>query len=478
MFSKLFPLIAILVGLTACSSPDFYIPVEARLPMCPVGLMEENVTIPMEDMLKSIEGVKEVQSITREGETVVYLEFSGKDLEPWEARNMVNTMLKSRAGDWRKVLPKLPEIGPVVREGEVFLQMDFTVQGISDEEVYHLSHALADSIAILPGVLNVDKSGLPKKVIEARTNVKRISDNFISAPMLEGLLSEATPSIASRRSGKKGEMEREMQDGLQRMRGRDVRNLMLEYKKLKELTDMEEAYHGTGNTFRLIVQAEEGDAMALKESIEGMTHAYVEFNALEITDRHSLNPLCDASSGCHLQFTGGSPEVLAMQTDKLKESLTQSGIEIEVYQTSEWDMRPKFALNESRLATSRLNATDVYRCLANEMEGKLVGKILDGVTNEPVEVRLYYTSGEHIDSVLNAQVPIYISEHDEYVNIELKNWISLTNERSASIHRQGDDYCGVVEVIPKEESLENVNQLIEQWLKATTFPEGISCTMD
>ncbi|MCG8689577.1 MAG: efflux RND transporter permease subunit [Minwuiales bacterium] len=179
------------------SDPDIDIPI-MYVSMTHEGISPEDATRllvrPMEQELRSIEGVKEMRSVGREGYASVLLEFeAGFDAD--EALSDVREKV-----DIAKV--DLPEDtdDPVVNEVNIglFPVLVVTVYGdVPERALVRIAKDLRDDLEGLPGVLEVDIAGDREEVLEVVVDPAKLESYSISNEELLRIVTQNNQLVAA-----------------------------------------------------------------------------------------------------------------------------------------------------------------------------------------------------------------------------------------------------------------------------------------
>ena len=471
----LLPILAVFFMGTSCSEVDFNIPVAAELWNCPPSEMEQIVTTPLADLLRPIEGVKHVQSITTKGKSTVYLQFHGSEIRPEEAKELVENRLKANDEIWRNKLPTLPSIKPMVREGETFLTLHLEVEINTIREKKQTLEALADSLMLMTEVLYVDRKTLPKTYIGIYTDANVLSNNLLTPMRFEGFIDNHCSAVHKQLSGKKSAMLKEQTTDVTKITKSSISNVNFKDVAFNKVARMKIQHLYDSDHYELTVQAIEGDADAIRDQVVALLAADGAFEGVNLASTSTYSPLAEAPSVVSVCFEGSTPEELAMQADKFCEGMSSANMDARIFQTAARHNDYIMQVNHGLLKGSRLSATDIYYTAANEIEGQLMGSLfLDG---SPVEVRLFYSEGEALPTKFQKSVPCYLSRYDEYISLALGDFVEMSQSNYCDIHRY-DDYNSIrLNLYPKDIGNEQVRAQVDAWAKAMKFPEGIRCRM-
>lgn len=173
------------------STPDIEIPfilITTTNPGVSPEDIENTITIPIENKLTGIKGVKEVSSTSSEGMSIIVCEFhTNIDIENALQR------VKDKVDQARPELPADGDepIDPVVTEVDItdFPVITIALTGkISSVRMKVLAERLEDEIEAVQGVLEVDVVGAPEREIILEIDPDRVEQYGLSANELLGLL--------------------------------------------------------------------------------------------------------------------------------------------------------------------------------------------------------------------------------------------------------------------------------------------------
>lgn len=162
------------VSLPRESAPDITIPVViVSTPYIGVspGDIENLVTIPLENELASVKGVKEMRSTSAEGVSIVVLEF--------EPDSVIEDALQRVRDRVNRVQPSLPDDAedPTIREisfSDVPVVL-ITLAGNDEQQLKRLAEDLDDRISRVPGVLDVKITGGTERQIRVQVMPERLA---------------------------------------------------------------------------------------------------------------------------------------------------------------------------------------------------------------------------------------------------------------------------------------------------------------
>jgi multidrug efflux pump len=158
------------------SSPDITIPyvfISTAYRGASPEDIEKSITIPIEDELQGIPGVKKVTSVSSEGNSFINVEFlTGTDIDS------AVTKVKDRVDRAKGELPNDLEDDPVVQELNIS-EMPILILSLSGtaglRRLSALAEALADEIEAIPGVLEVEVSGKVEREIQIQLSPERLA---------------------------------------------------------------------------------------------------------------------------------------------------------------------------------------------------------------------------------------------------------------------------------------------------------------
>jgi len=153
--------------------------------------VEINVTIPIEDELQKVTGLKDLKSYSAENVSTVFVEIDPdvKDIE--EVKKDVN-----KAVDRVANLPKKIKDRPIVTElkSQIFPVFEVAISGdsqISELELRKYAKTLEKKISELPGVAGTKKVGYRKREVHVEVDPVKANNQYVS-------LSEVMGSIMAR----------------------------------------------------------------------------------------------------------------------------------------------------------------------------------------------------------------------------------------------------------------------------------------
>jgi multidrug efflux pump subunit AcrB len=180
--------------------PAFTIKTSAVVTMYPGASAEQvarEVSEPLESAIQKMAEVDRIVSINTPGQSLIEVEIR-EHIQSAELP-AVWTKLRARVGDAGRFLPQgVSE--PLVNDsfGDVFgIYFAVTADGYSDAELHNLATFLRREILAVPGVADVDVSGLPEEAIFVEPNLPLMNNLNISPQAIVGAIATSnsvTPS--------------------------------------------------------------------------------------------------------------------------------------------------------------------------------------------------------------------------------------------------------------------------------------------
>lgn len=150
--------------------------------------VEVNVTIPIEEQVQEVAGIKEMESFSGENFSLIFVEIdpSAKDIE--KVKRDVYKAVDRVSG-----LPKEVEDKPLVTElrTDIFPVFEVAISGnndIPELELRKYAKALEDKIKLLPGVGGTSKVGYRKREIHIEVDPVLATSNYVSLAEVMGAI--------------------------------------------------------------------------------------------------------------------------------------------------------------------------------------------------------------------------------------------------------------------------------------------------
>ncbi len=158
--------------------------------------VEESITIPLETELDSVEGLKEMRSISSEGLSMISLEFL-PDVDTEAALNRVRDAVDQAKAD---VSPQAEE--PVVKEFTVtsFPIVIYHLVGrgaVTSSELHELAEKLEDELELIPGVLDIDIFGGREREIIIEADPERLHFYDLSLAQVQSILRGTNRNVSA-----------------------------------------------------------------------------------------------------------------------------------------------------------------------------------------------------------------------------------------------------------------------------------------
>ncbi len=157
--------------------------------------IEKGITIPIEDEIQGLSGVKEITSVSSEGQSSINVEFvTGTDID------QVLTKVKDRVDRAKQDLPNDLEDDPFVQELNIS-EMPILVLILSGDcglrQLTELADDLADELETIPGVLEVGVSGKVVREIQIQLWPDRLAMYGISFQALQSAVAGANKNTSA-----------------------------------------------------------------------------------------------------------------------------------------------------------------------------------------------------------------------------------------------------------------------------------------
>ncbi|MFD1409878.1 efflux RND transporter permease subunit [Kroppenstedtia eburnea] len=185
VFTTVAVIIVLVMGFVALNDlqmdllPDIQPPVGAVVASYPGAGPEEvldKVTQPLERQLGTLPGLKNIQSQTREGSTLVLLEFEwSQDINQLQndVISRINQTSLPDDVDTPSFLKFDPSTFPII-------QLSVMTKGTSDKELREDIHRISQNLSQLPGVASADASGLREQQIRISLDAEQMKKHHLS----------------------------------------------------------------------------------------------------------------------------------------------------------------------------------------------------------------------------------------------------------------------------------------------------------
>jgi len=179
------------------ASPDITIPyvfVSTSYPGVSPEDVEKSITIPIEKKLKGLEAVKQIRSISSEGQSSISIEFvTGTNIDD------VLQKVKDKVDQSKKELPSDLEDDPLVFEINIS-EMPIIILSLSGPvglvRLKELAENLEEDIESIPGILEVDVTGGLEREIRVEPNTKKLAYYGISITSLQSVISAENRNVS------------------------------------------------------------------------------------------------------------------------------------------------------------------------------------------------------------------------------------------------------------------------------------------
>ena len=140
--------------------------------------VEINVTIPIEEQIEKVTGIKEMHSYSTENFSSVFVEIDPNVKDPDKVKEDI-----TKAVDRVSNLPKEVKDRPLITElrSDIFPVFEVALSGnIPELELRKYAKTLEKKIKLLPGVAGTEKTGYRKREIHVEVDLKKTDANYIS----------------------------------------------------------------------------------------------------------------------------------------------------------------------------------------------------------------------------------------------------------------------------------------------------------
>jgi multidrug efflux pump len=163
------------------------ISIDTRYPGSASSIVETKITEIIENQISGIEGIKSIDSVSRDGRSKVNIEFN-QDKNIDEAANDVRDAISRVIGR----LPKdsdTPEIYKIDSDAEAVMWLNLTSNNLNQMELTEYAEKfLVDRLSVVPGVAKIRISGAKKKSLRIWINPKLLSLYNLSVLDIEKVL--------------------------------------------------------------------------------------------------------------------------------------------------------------------------------------------------------------------------------------------------------------------------------------------------
>jgi len=140
--------------------------------------VEINVTIPLEEEIENVSGIKEMTSYSTENFSNIFIEIEPGAKDPDKVKEDI-----SKAVDRVPNLPKEVKGRPIITElkSDIFPVFEVAVSGnIPELELRKFADTLDKKIRLVPGVGGTEKVGYRKREVHVEVDLEKASQNYLS----------------------------------------------------------------------------------------------------------------------------------------------------------------------------------------------------------------------------------------------------------------------------------------------------------
>ncbi|MBU0686792.1 MAG: efflux RND transporter permease subunit [Candidatus Margulisbacteria bacterium] len=150
--------------------------------------VEVNVTIPIEEQIQEVAGIKEMQSFSGENYSLVFVEIDPEAKDVEQVKTDINKAVDRVAGLPKEILDK-----PLVTElkTDIFPVFEVAISGnhnISELELRKYAKMLEDKIKLLSGVGGTEKVGYRKREVHIEVDPVLAASNYVSLAEVMGAI--------------------------------------------------------------------------------------------------------------------------------------------------------------------------------------------------------------------------------------------------------------------------------------------------
>ncbi len=155
--------------------------------------VESNITRPLEDVLNSTEGIKKIRSQSRDGISIITLEFN-------YGTNMDNTVnnVRDKIDIVRKLLPDGSEDPMILKFSSDMIPVmiiSATAKESKDALYKILDENVANPLNRIPGVGTVSINGAPKREVQVNVNPQRLEAYRLSVEQIAGIIAQENVNV-------------------------------------------------------------------------------------------------------------------------------------------------------------------------------------------------------------------------------------------------------------------------------------------
>lgn len=155
--------------------------------------VESNITRPLEDVLNSTEGIKKIRSQSRDGISMITLEFN-------YGTNMDNTVnnVRDKIDIVRKLLPDGSEDPMILKfSTDMIPVMILTATAKESKDALYkiLDENVANPLNRIPGVGTVSVTGAPKREVQVNVNPQRLEAYKLSVEQIAGIIAQENVNV-------------------------------------------------------------------------------------------------------------------------------------------------------------------------------------------------------------------------------------------------------------------------------------------
>ena len=159
--------------------------------------VEINVTIPLEEQIQSVTGIKKMSSYSTENFSNIFIELDPDARDLAEVKDNITKAVERVAN-----LPKEVKDKPIITElkSDIFPVFEVAISGdknISELELRRYAKNFEKKISLLPGVGGTKKMGYRKREVQIKTDLKRASQHYISVAEIQAAIRGANIRLSA-----------------------------------------------------------------------------------------------------------------------------------------------------------------------------------------------------------------------------------------------------------------------------------------
>jgi multidrug efflux pump subunit AcrB len=250
--------------------------------------VEKLVTVPIENELKEVDGIKEITSNSATGTSLIYVEI---DPDEQDKQKVIRDI--QSAVDKVKDLPREIEEDPVVVEltSRQYPIIEVSMSGeVAEQKLREYADALEDLLEDIRGVAKVEKDGYRDREIQVLVDPDKLREYYVSVNEIEDALYSRNISIPA------GELDTETVEYSVRTTGEfegaeEVEEVIIRandsgnWLKVKDLAKVEDTFKdediiikswGTRSINLVVMKKESGDAIRIVDRIKQEAGRFLE----------------------------------------------------------------------------------------------------------------------------------------------------------------------------------------------------------